>query len=207
MGRSFARGSIGLYLLFSLAASVAVGYGVYVLIRERSKASADDSVVERPVPVRPVSAPVVAPPAVPDDPQPPAVDVAERDAVEPEAIAEPAKDTVLFGRPGVAGALEPAAVERTIKRYLVRFDRCARKARERDAVPRGEMRLTFVIAADGDVEYVSGKTTADDELSNCVLDLVKKLRFDKSTDGAMVKVVYPIAFVPASSSDDPLDTR
>ncbi|HEY5926241.1 MAG TPA: AgmX/PglI C-terminal domain-containing protein [Kofleriaceae bacterium] len=200
-GTSRQRGSVVLYLLFSLATSVAVGYGVYSLIRARSEASADAAVVERPTPARPLPRPAVTPtPAPPHDPSiDDSVDVADRDAVPPEDIPDPPEDTVLLGLPGVAGGLEAVAVERTVRRYIVRFERCMRKARERNAVPRGDLRLTFVIAADGEVEYVSGKTSIDDELTTCVLDLVKKLRFDKSTDGAMVKVVYPIRFVPKAS--------
>jgi hypothetical protein len=193
------RGSIALYLLFSIAASVAAGYGVYLLIRDRKLAVADDAVAE-PAPARPTPPPEpIAEPPVTEPAE--AVDVAEAGAVEPTVVAS-TKDAVVLGRPGVAGGLGVDAVEHTIQRYMVRYERCMRRAKERGATPSGLLRLTFVISAEGGVDYVTGaRGGIDEELASCVVDVVKKLRFDKSSDGAKVKVVYPFAFVPASSAD------
>jgi hypothetical protein len=203
-GASSQRGNVALYLLFSIAASVAAGYAVYLVLRDRRLAVADDAVAE-PVPARaaPRAEPVAPTPvAAPVDE--PAADTAELDAIEPNVIAS-AKDAVLLGTPGVAGGLAPADVERTIKRYSVRYERCVRRARERGVTPGGSLRLTLVIAADGGVDYVTGQpTNVDEELAACVVDVVKKLRFDRSSDGAKIKVVYPIAFVAARAPDDPL---
>ena len=70
------------------------------------------------------------------------------------------------------------------------------------------MRLTLVIAADGAVDYATGQpTNVDEELAACVVDVVKKLRFDRSTDGAKIKVVYPIAFVAGRGTEDPLGSE
>jgi hypothetical protein len=198
------RGNIALYLLFSLAVSTGAGYGVYVLLRERAHAApgADESEqVRRP---KPAPAPVVeAEPVVePMAAAPPvAIDSAERDAVAPEDIPDPDKDTVLLGRPGVAGALDADKVERTVKRYQVRYERCMRRAHEKYRLRRGELRLTFVIAADGNVDLVTSSSSVEGELATCVVDVVKKLKFDKSTDGSKVKVVYPMRFVPAKETD------
>ena len=204
-GASRERGSIALYLLFSIAASIAAGYGVYLLIRDRRVAAADDAVAESaPARAAPRPEPMPATPVVEATETAGAPDPAELAAVEADADIVLAKDTVLFGTPGVAGGLEVGDIERTIKRYSVRYERCMRRAKERGITPRGTLRLTFVVAADGNVAYATGKATnLDDELASCVVDVVKKLRFDKSTDGAPVKVVYPMAFAPAAS-DDPL---
>lgn len=195
-GVSRQRGSIVLYLVFSIAASVAAGYGVYVLVRDHKSAIADDAVAE-PTPVRPAPRAEVTPkPAE-------SVAVAEADpaelaAVEPNLIESP-KDVVLFGTPGVAGALAVDSIEHTIKRYTVRYERCMRRARERGVTPAGSLRITLIIAEDGKVDYATGKPTSlDEELAVCVVEVVNDLRFGKSTDGAKVKVVYPIAFVAAT---------
>lgn len=200
---------MALYLLFSIAASVAIGYLVYVLIRDRRQAIAADAVAE-PAPPPPRREPPEAPPLV-DEPPPDLIepDVAERAAVAPELV-DSDRDAVLLGGPGVLGGLEPGQVERTIKRYMVRYERCMRRAKERGASPRGELRMTLVIDAEGNVDYASGTATGiDDELASCVLDVVRKLRFDKASDGMKVKIVYPIGFVTAQpgASSDPMETR
>jgi hypothetical protein len=199
-GTTRQRGNIALYLLFSIAAAVAVGYSVYLVIRDHKLAVADDAVAEpapaRRVPRAEISAepPPIAEPA--DQ-----VDVAEAGAADPNVIVS-ARDAVLLGTPGVAGGLERDQVEQTVHRYTVRYERCMRRAKERGASPRGALRLTFVISAEGNVDYATGKPIdLDDELATCVVDVIKKLRFDRSSDGAKVKVVYPMAFVPASAGD------
>jgi hypothetical protein len=204
-GASHQRGSIALYLLFSIAASIAVGYAVYLLIRDRKLAVADDAVAE-PAPARPASRPeAIAEPPVDVPAEPPEGDTAERDAVEPNVIVSD-EDAVLLGTPGIAGGLAREDVTRTIKRYAVRYERCMRRARDRGVTPGGSLRLTFVISAEGNVDYATGRASnVDEELATCVVDVIEKLRFERSMDGAKVKVVYPIAFVAAASTD-PLDT-
>jgi hypothetical protein len=205
-GSTKQRGNVAVYLLFSIVASVAVGYGVYVFIRDRKVAVADDVVAE-PAPMRQESRPA---PMEPMEPTPIAEvgadsdDPAERGASEPNLVVT-ARDAVVYGKPGVAGGLAASDVEQTIQRYTVRYERCMRRAKERGATLGGSLRLTLVIAADGNVDYATGKpTNVDEELAGCVVDIVKKLRFARSGDGAKVKVVYPIAFV-AASSGDPLE--
>jgi hypothetical protein len=198
------RGNIGLYMLFSLAASIASGYGVYVLIRDRPRSAVDDTREVEPAPARPE--PVATPtPATPTPAEPVAeatpVDIAERDAVAPADLDDPPKDTVLYGRPGVDGELDVASVEHTVKRYSVRYERCFRKTHERYRMRPGGLRLTVVIGSDGSVIQASYRTTVEDELATCVMDVVKKLKFDKPTDGAIAKVVYPMVFWPANGGD------
>lgn len=199
-----------MYLLFSLAASVAVGYGVYVLLRERRSTAAGESGSEsveaepagRPVPrpMAPEPTPAVAPP--PDLIEP---DAAERAAVAPD-IGDVDKDAVLLGTPGTSDNLDPAQVERTIKRYTVRYERCMRRAKERGEQPRGELRVTIVIAADGSVDFATGQpTNLSDELATCIVDVIHKLRFDRPSDGMKAKVVYPMAIVTVPAGSDPLE--
>lgn len=210
-GASRQRGSVALYFLFSLVASVAIGYLVYVVIRDRRQAVADDAIAA-PAPPRPRAQPMEPPPPPVEEARPPDLiepDAAERAAVAPELV-DSDRDAVLFGSPGVLGGLEPGQVERTIKRYMVRYERCMRRAKERGVPPRGELRLTFVIDAEGSVDYATAKPTGiDEELAVCVVEVVQKLRFDKPSDGMKAKVVYPIGFVTAQpgASSDPMETR
>ncbi|HEX5060212.1 MAG TPA: AgmX/PglI C-terminal domain-containing protein [Kofleriaceae bacterium] len=196
------RGNVAVYLLFSLAVATGAGYGVYRLMRDHKPAVAANDHVD----VQTAPAPTPRPSHAPSDElpvEPPqAVDPAENTAVAPEDIADPPKDTVLLGTPGVAGGLEPASVERMVKRYVGRYDRCMRHTHEKYRMRRGALRVTFVINATGSVDYASAQATdVEEDLANCVLDVFKKLRFDKSSDGAKVKVVYPMAFVPAQGGD------
>ncbi len=195
-----------MYLLFSLAAAIAAGYGVYRLLRERKAPPANETAEAPPVrrpsprPAAPVEpTPVAAPPSDLIEPG-----AAERAAIAPE-IGELDEDAVLLGTPGTSGGLEAAQVERTVKRYTVRYERCMRRASERGEHPRGELRVTLVIAADGSVDFVTGKpTNLSDELATCIVDVIKKLRFDKTSDGMKVKAVFPMAVVTAPAGSDPL---
>jgi hypothetical protein len=136
---------------------------------------------------------------------PPSVDTAERDAVAPAEIEDPKADTVLLGTPGVLGGIDAANVEREVKRYLVRYERCMRKAHKHNQMGRGSLRVTLMVAATGAVASATAtRNVVDDELAECVLGVLQKLRFDKSRDGGMVKVVYPMAFLPARDGSDPL---
>ena len=199
------RGNIALYLLFSLAVSTAVGYGVYALLRDRPRmAEAADEVPRAAEPrrVTPVGAPAAAPDVEPN--VAPAVEPADRQAVAPADVEAGDEDAVLLGTPGVVGALEASAVERTMKRYHVRWERCMRRARERHEAARGDLRLAFDIAGDGSVARISYQATVEDALATCVTDVVKRLRFDRPADAALVKVVVPMRFVPARDGSDPL---
>lgn len=199
------RGSIGVYLLFSIVVATAAGYGVYALLRARPQDAGDAEVTQARaephavMPVRPAPPPPEPPEVIPEDGGP-----AERGAIAPAGIEAPDEDTVLLGTPGVAGALEPAQVDRTMKRYMVRWERCMRRARERDELPDGVLSLSFVIAGDGSVSGMSYRASVEDSLAVCVTDVVKKLRFDKPVDGADVRVVVPMRFVPARDGSDPL---
>jgi outer membrane biosynthesis protein TonB len=194
------RGNVAVYLLFSLAASVGAGYGVYTLIKNRPQSVVDDSAVaSKPAQRNRAHGPTPAPPEPmapfpePESPSEPA----EPESVAPADIDDPPADTVLLGRPGVAGALEVAQVERTVKRYVVRYERCMRRARERHLLQRGQLRVLFHITPDGVVDYATVKaSTVESELADCILDMIKKLRFD--TSAGVSSVAYPFAFVPAN---------
>ncbi len=201
------RGHIALYLLFSLAAATAAGYGVYTVMRGRSKAEAAEAEVRlstanahlpREVPER-APEPEATPAAVA-----PSIATTTFEAVPPDNAEAADKDTVVHGHPGVSGALDADQIERMIKRYSGRYDRCMRHAREKNQQRRGDMRLTFMIATNGAVETATATSTVDTELATCVVDVIKRLRFDKPSDGVPALVTHIMVFVPARAESDPL---
>jgi TonB family protein len=218
------RGSIALYLLFSVAAAGATGYVAYRAIRTHrleSEAAAAVAAANRPPPSRPVAMaePVPAEDPLPTQAQPePAREVenagdvevipsgtnqAELDAEDPEDFEDPATDTVVYGTPGVSGGLTPASVERTVKRYGVRIERCLRKTREKYHVRRCTVRVTAEVDAQGKVLVATAtRENAEPFLGDCVLDVVRKLRFDAPSDHAGATIVYPIVFAPGTPQTD-----
>jgi TonB family protein len=224
------RGSVALYMLFSLAASVGVGYVTWRTMRDaRLSAEREAAANPRPVaaaepslppPSEPAEPAESAEPAEPDVEAPaeevspsadatdpwaseglPSFEVIERDAIDPEPVEEAEDDTFVYGTPGIAGTLSSVSMRRTVQRYNVRYARCLRKQREqRGEVERGSMRLRIDIAPDGTVQRASATLrNAEPAFGECVLEVVRKLRFDRSSDGTPTRVVYPIAFIPGQS--------
>jgi len=114
---------------------------------------------------------------------------------------------VFYGTPGVSGGLSAASVERTVKRYGVRIDRCLRKTREQYRVRRGTVRVLVAVDAQGRVLAVGTRLdNAEQVLGDCVADVFRRLRFDAPSEGGPAKIVYPIVFAPANGGDagDPM---
>jgi hypothetical protein len=204
------RGSVGLYLVFSLVIAGATGYGVYRVIHEHrtndARAALAPTPAPRPAPPRvvdelPMEDIATDEPPVEDIPEEPVVDVAERDAIDPDGIDDSSKDAVAFGQPGISGALDRSVVEQTVKQLAPRFVRCARKAREQDNSEQTMLRFAFTVAATGKVEDASYRAVGDNELiAECALDVVRRSRFAASRDRGAVQVVYPILVAPANDS-------
>jgi len=194
------------YLVVSVVVSVAVGVGTYVTIRDLRRASLTP---EAPARAEPLAAPARAPVAEPTpepvvDPEPPPApieDSLERLAVDPPAVDDPSKDKVQFGTPAVGGGLARAEVERTIRRYTTRYERCTRRASEVVRLRSGTLRLLITIAPDGVVSQLAARSDVAPELETCVLDTIRRLRFDRSPDGTTTRVVYPILFWRADGGD------
>lgn len=213
------RGSIALYLLFSIAAAIATGYGTYRVIRQyRLETDAAEALAAA---TRPPRATVADPPTPLPPPKVPSevpveeelavepTDSAEARAVDPEPFEDPAKDTVVYGTPGVSGGLTAAAVERTVMRYAARIERCLRKTREQYRVRRGTVRMTTDVDAQGKVLLVTAKLdNAEQLLGDCMVDVFRRLRFDATSDGGPARIVYPIVFAPANGGDagEPMPT-
>lgn len=212
------RGSIVIYLLFSIAAAVATGYGTYRVMRTRrleSEAAEARAVANRPQRAHVAPAPRHSAPPPASEPGPDeaaferAPDPAEAGAVDPPVLDDPTNDTVVYGTPGVSGGLSALSVERTVKRYAVRIDRCLRKTREQYRVRRGTVRVMVDVDAQGRVVAASAKLDgAEQVLGDCVLDVFRRLRFDAPSEGGPGRIVFPIVFAPAGGGDagDPMPT-
>lgn len=213
------RGSVALYMLFSLVLATAVGYVTWRSIRDaRLSAAREAAASPRPmahaasrpvIPTEPADhrmepmAPVAAAPVAAEQAVDPSdtLDPADMDSMMPADVPASDRDIVAFGTPGIAGDLDRASIERTFKRYTNRFERCVRKAREKNEAHRTDMRVRFQVTAEGAVEQLEARSdTLERVLSTCVMELVQKLHFDKPGDGNTARVVYPILFVPAVAS-------
>lgn len=191
------RGSVALYLLFSIVISIAAGYGVYRVLRERrlreaSAAPAQEAVrTERaaaPSP-HPVPAPPVEPEPAADEPPP--LSVAEQRAIDPDIDGDGATAGASLGMPGIDGAMPRDSVERRFRARLTWFDRCYERSATED---RGVIRVAFHIEPDGTL--VEPKITGgfNDGFTACMLSVVGAISFSGPRDGKRVEVVYPIGF-------------
>jgi len=60
--------------------------------------------------------------------------------------------------------------------------------------------VLFHVTADGVVDYATVKdSTVENELATCIVDTIKKLRFDAAS--GVTSVAYPMAFVPANGGE------
>lgn len=190
------RGSVALYLLFSIAISIAAGYGVYRLVlaqREEDAARAARSPVQRaaaPTP-RPVAAPVE--PAPVEDPPP--LSVAEQRAVDPDidGDGDGAAAGALLGMPGIDGAMPRDSIERRFRARLAWWNRCY----ERSATAgedRGVVHIAFRIEPDGSLVEPRITGGFNDGFTACLLSVAGAISFSGPRDGKPVNVVYPIGF-------------
>lgn len=210
-----ARGSVVLYLLFSIAVATASGILVYFAIRDYRIAKAEaDARAPKPREQRPepfeetvaVAEPTPTVEAVEAEP-PPTVDpfdVADSLAIAPPELDQsPATNAPIFGSPGIEGTSDKAEVDRTLRRYASRLQRCFEKALAKNPRTSGATRFRFTIDRDGKVGAVTSQATSriDPLLTTCAGEVIAKLRFARPTDGDVARVVFPIDFWPAHGDD------
>jgi hypothetical protein len=191
------RGNVSVYLLFSLAASIAAGVGAYRLIRDHkpAEAVADDDVrheVAAPKPAHDAPAPTPAPEAEPEaapSAPTPTMSLAEQRAVDP--ITDPNSDaSPVFGLPGIDGAIERSSVERRFRSRAPLIQRCW----ERSESDPGKVRVTLSVAANGHIDEVTLSDGWNEGLQACVVSLLSTMSFSGTRDGHHATVVQPIAF-------------
>lgn len=197
------RGSVALYLLFSITLSIAAGYGVYRVMHAQHvrEASASPSrTTTTPKPERDLSSAAVAPPPIeeaaaapePEDVEPPTgTSEAERRAIDPDIEGDATSARVLLGMPGIIGAMPRDSVQRHFRARSAPLQRCYDHFVE--GGKRGVIHMRFRIDTDGKLldPRVAGFNA---QFNDCVASLARSIRFSEPRDGQLVEVVYPIGF-------------
>jgi hypothetical protein len=195
------RGSIGIYLLFSIAISAAAGYGVYRFMRDHKDAFAstnDDDAATTQQASAPTPKPAVAPtpaaepeviePELPSDPMKAAMLLAESRAVNPNTEAT-MEESPVFGIPGIEGGIERGSVERRFKPRAAILQRCY----ERSGGEPGQVRVKLQVEPDGKLSHIELSAGWDDGFQACVMSALN-FQFSATKDGNPAAVVQPIAF-------------
>lgn len=195
------RGSVGIYLLFSLIVATAAGYGAYHYIREhKSQFQSDEEAATtttapppakkpKPAPVPEAPVPEAPVPVAPEEPPPTqslAMQAAEK-AIDP--VVDPADyNTPNFGTPGIAGGIEKGSVLRRFKAHAEQLQTCYEHAGPFD----GSVRVTLEVAPTGKLTKVS-LDDGDDGFQACAISALD-ISFSATKDGKPAAVVQPIHF-------------
>jgi hypothetical protein len=180
------RGSVVAYLLFSIAASIATGYGVYAVIRDNKSATPPPPTprqLREETPPAPTPAPVVDEPP----PPPPEQSLAQQRAVDPTVEAGDIISPVM-GIPGIEGPIERGSVDRRMRAKSLALQSCW----ERNGDQRVTVRMTMLVDEDGRVTSATvspGLTVATEA---CIISVLGSLSF--TSPGKPAEVVQPIAF-------------
>ena len=193
------RGSVAVYLLFAIVASIAAGVGAYTWLRDHQPPPGDNDEATTPVasdeappsprkttkasvPAAPVAAPVAEDPV----PAPPPVSLAEQRAVDP--IVDPNSDvSPVFRLAGIDGTVERGSVDRRFKPRAADLQDCF----ENNDPNVGVVRVTLTIATNGritELKVSDGRPAFRD----CIRRLFTSVTFSPNKSGATV--VQPIAF-------------
>src|SRR5690606_22262525 len=102
--------------------------------------------------------------------------------------------------PASAGHLSKDEIKKTVQLARPEVGRCYQQGLERDPEMAGTVAVRLVIEGDGSAQHVApdpGKTTLSDaQVVDCVLAVIKKLRFPEPEAGRG-SVPYAFRFVPA----------
>jgi hypothetical protein len=193
------RGSVALYLLFSIVLSIGAGYGVYRVMRESRLRAASAAPAGTTIPSRtaiepmPPQEPAVAPAPRPEPAveRPSGASDAQARAIEPDIEGDDTAARVLLGIPGIAGAMPRDSVQRHFRARSAPLQRCYEHFVEGGT--RGVIHVRFRIDTDGTLlePRVAGFNAQFDD---CVAALAATIKFSQPRDGKTVEVVYPIGF-------------
>ena len=181
------RGSVGVFLVFALVASIGAGIAAYVLIRDQRTATASTPAPARaPVPV------VERPPVRPPEPEArPTEAPADALAIDPD-LAGAAPLGPVFGTPGTRPLVELAPIQQVVEADRARLRRCMKRYVQDVADARaGVLRAHFTIR-DGHAEEIEVIPVHDERFSGCIKHAIDIMKFPV-TDTA-VEVVFPLGF-------------
>lgn len=103
---------------------------------------------------------------------------------------------ILPGHTTVQGGLKRREISRVIRRSLPRFKFCYEKQLNANPNLGGKVSVYFAISPSGQVARASLResTIADRRVEECVLDVMRSLRFPPPRGGGIVVVTYPFLF-------------
>lgn len=93
------------------------------------------------------------------------------------------------------GTLERAEIDTTIRSHLHGIRACTHRALVSGEAEEGEIRVRFVIAADGTVSSAKvASSTLPDVVGDCILAVFDEMVFPEPRGGGIVIVTYPFVF-------------
>lgn len=98
---------------------------------------------------------------------------------------------------GGSGSVDRRRVTRRLVRQRYAMSLCYEHALARDPSHHGELRVTFTILSNGDVDEVTGAGNISDAVQACVLEVVRTLRIVPGPTGGSVRLQYRFTFEPA----------
>ncbi len=109
------------------------------------------------------------------------------------------KVRVRRGRTRIVGGLSQEVVGRYIQRYWAQFKYCYERELTKDPNLYGKITVTFTIAGNGRVSEASiiQTTMNNANVEECVLRVVRRIRFPTPKGGGEVIVTYPFMFTTA----------
>jgi TonB family protein len=104
--------------------------------------------------------------------------------------------SISAGSPIMMGSLDKEIIRRVIRRSLARVKYCYERQLAKNPSLAGKLVVGFTIQPDGTVTgaLVKSSTIGDVEVGQCVVKVVKALKFPKPAGGGVVIVTYPFNF-------------
>lgn len=100
----------------------------------------------------------------------------------------------------VLGGMDPDTIRRILIEHIPQFRHCYQQELDRaSAVVQGVVRLDFIIGASGHVTRAGVETVRDDlpgGVQNCVVNVLRGIRFPAPRGGGVVEVSQPMNFYP-----------
>jgi hypothetical protein len=107
--------------------------------------------------------------------------------------------TVTISQASTVGDIDPAIIRRYIKRNLEKISYCYEREMMTHPGIEGSVKVSFFISPTGNVQSSTG-AGFNNEVANCVADVVSNIEFPKPNGGGGVQVNYPFNFHAAKGA-------
>lgn len=105
----------------------------------------------------------------------------------------------VIGEPSASSGLDAAIIRRYIKKQKLRITHCYEKRLLVNPELAGTLTARFSIGNNGKVIGAQASGMSDNQLQDCVAEVVANIEFPSTSGGALVNVSYPFTFQPAGS--------